>query len=120
MEKLSWSELVSATESNLEANLLIKKAKSQETVSNILSYVGGTLIGISVGQAIGNDNPNWTFAYVGGGISVIGIPFAFSAFNKVNEGVDKYNLSLKSLSFEFKPEFKIIANGNGIGLSMNF
>jgi hypothetical protein len=36
------------------------------------------------------------------------------------KGINLYNSSLNSTSSYFKPEFKIIANGNGIGLSMNF
>ncbi len=120
-QKINWKELVNATESNSEANLLIKKAKSHNTISNILAFAGGGLIGIPIGQSMSDREPNWTLAYIGGGIAVIGIPFTFSALNKANKGVDKYNLSLKSASsFEFKPEFEIIANVNGIGLSMNF
>ena len=120
-EKLNWKELVKATESNYEANLLIKKAKTHNTISTIAALVGGGLIGIPLGQSTTDREPNWTLAYIGGGIAVVGIPFSFSGFNKVNEGIDKYNLSLKSTSsFEFRPEFKIIANGNGIGFSMNF
>ncbi len=120
-EKLNWKELVKATESNTEANLLIKTAKSHNTISTITALIGGGLIGIPIGQSITDRDPNWTLAYIGGGIAVIGIPFSFSAINKSNIGVDKYNLSLKSTSmFEVIPEFKIIANGNGIGLSMYF
>ncbi|WP_435138260.1 hypothetical protein [Formosa sp. A9] len=120
-QKLNWKALDNATESNLEANLLIKKAKTHKTISNILSFAGGALIGIPIGQSISDQDPNWTLAYIGGGIIGIGIPFSLSAFNKANEGVDKYNLSLKSATaFEFKPEFKVMANGNGIRLSMVF
>ena len=120
-EKLNWKGLVKATESNTEVNLLIKKAKSQNTISTIAGLVGGGLIGIPIGQSTTPREPNWTLAYIGGGIMAIGIPFSFSAINNANKGVDKYNLSLRSTStFEFKPEFNIIANGNGIGLSMNF
>ena len=119
-EKLNWKELVKATESNIEANSLIKKAKSHRTISTISAIVGGGLIGIPLGQSTTDRDPNWTLAYIGGGIVAIGIPFTLSVFNKVNEGIDKYNLSFKSASFEFKPEFKVIANVNGIGLSMNF
>lgn len=120
-ERLTWKEVAKATESNKEANLLIKKAKSNNIISNALTIAGGALIGIPIGQSTTERNPNWTLAYIGGGMIAIAIPFTFSAFNKANEGVDKYNLSLKSAStFEFKPEFKIIANGNGVGLSMNF
>jgi hypothetical protein len=120
-QRLTWKEVIKATESNPEANLLIKKAKSNNIISNTLTMAGGALIGISIGQSTTERNPNWTLAYIGGGIVAIGIPFTLGTFNKANEGVDKYNLSLKSAStFEFKPEFKIIANGKGVGLSMNF
>ena len=120
-QKLNWKELVGATDSNIDANQLIKKAKNQRTISTILGLVGGGLIGISLTQSRSDEDPNWTLAYIGGGIAVVGIPFSFGAFNNVNKGIDAYNLSLKSNSaFRFKPEFKVIANGNGIGLSMNF
>uniref|UniRef100_UPI00404AB962 hypothetical protein n=1 Tax=Gelidibacter sp. TaxID=2018083 RepID=UPI00404AB962 len=119
-ERLSWSELVTATESHKEANMLIKKAKTNHTVSGILSTVGGVLIGIPIGQSISDKDPNWTLAYIGGGIAVVSIPFTLSAFNKVNEGVDAYNLSLQSTTSNFKPQFNIIATTNGLGLSMNF
>ncbi|WP_411765990.1 hypothetical protein [Winogradskyella sp. A3E31] len=120
-ERLSWSELIEATKSNTEANVLIKKAKSNRTVYQVLGFIGGALIGIPIGQAISNENPNWTLAYIGGGISIASIPFSFSAFNKVNKGIDKYNLSLKSASvYQFKPEFNFAINSNGVGLTMNF
>lgn len=120
-QKLTWKELVNATESNIDANELIKKARTHNTISNVLASTGGVLIGIPIGQSISDRDPNWTLAYIGAGIAVIGIPFTFSAFNKTNEGVDKYNLSLKSTSsFKFEPEFRIISNSNGVGLSMNF
>lgn len=119
-ERLSWSELVAATESHQESNLLIKKAKTNHTISSVLGVVGGVLIGIPVGQSLADKDPNWTLAYVGGGIAVVSIPFTLSAFNKVNEGIDSYNVSLKSTSTNFKPQFHIIGSTNGIGLSMNF
>ena len=118
-ERLSWKELVKATESNYEANLLIKKARTNRTVYTITQFIGGFLIGIPIGQSISDQDPNWTLAYIGGGISLASIPFAFSTFNNANQGVDKYNLGLKSAS-HFNPEFKLFATGNGLGISMNF
>src|SRR5690606_40428347 len=81
-ERLNWKELIDATESNHEANLLIKKAKSHNTISTISLMVGGALIGIPLGQSSANVDPNWTLAYIGVGMATIGIPFSFSAFNK--------------------------------------
>jgi hypothetical protein len=119
-EQLNWKQLVAATESNFEANELIKIARSH-TVSTITSAVGGVLIGIPIGQSLSDQDPNWTLAYIGGGITLISFPFTFSAFNKVNKGVDDYNLSLQSTSsFRNKAEFDFIVNSNGVGLSMRF
>ena len=120
-EQLNWKQLVAATESNFEANELIKIARSHNTVSTITSAVGGVLIGIPIGQSLSDQDPNWTLAYIGGGITLISFPFTFSAFNKVNKGVDDYNLSLQSTSsFRNKAEFDFIVNSNGVGLSMRF
>ena len=119
-KRLSWKNLVNVTESNIQSNLLIKKAKSQNTISNILAFAGGGLIGIPIGQSIYDREPNWTLAYIGGGIAVIGLPIAIKASKNAKKGIDLYNSSLNSTSGYFEPEFKIIANGNGIGLSMNF
>ena len=118
--RLSWKEVIKKTESNIEANLLIKKAKSQNTISSILAFAGGGLIGIPLGQSISNKDPNWTLAYIGGGIAVIGIPIAIKASKNIRKGVELYNSSLKSTTSHFQPEYTIIVNGNGIGLAMHF
>ncbi|MFD0863721.1 hypothetical protein ACFQ1M_16015 [Sungkyunkwania multivorans] len=120
-QRLNWKELATVTESHVEANMLIKKAKSHNTISSVLSLIGGGLIGIPIGQSITDQEPNWILAYIGGGVAVISVPFTFSAFNKVNKGIDKYNLSLRSTSKSvMKPEFSIIADRNGLGISINF
>ncbi len=120
-EKLNWKEAIAATESVAEANLLIKKAKTQITVSSVFLFAGGWLIGTPIGQSISDKDPNWTLAYVGAGLSIIGFTYSFSGHKKVTEGVEQYNQSLEATtSNEFKPQFNIIANNKGIGLSMSF
>jgi hypothetical protein len=119
-KRLSWKELVNETESNIEANLLIKKAKSQNTISNMLAIAGGGLMGIPMGQLLTGREPNWELAGIGSGIVFVGIPFAVNKLKNVKKGIDLYNSSLNPITSYFEPEFKVIANGNGIGLSMNF
>lgn len=120
-KKISWNELVEATNKNKEANHLIKKAKTHNTISNISALVGGVLTGIPIGQSITEGDPNWTLAYIGGGIFAISIPFTLSALNKANKGVDEYNQSLKpTASTYLQPSFDLIVNGNGLGLSVQF
>lgn len=120
-EHLTWKELLNTTESNVEAYNFIKKAKTNNTVSSVISFAGGFLIGIPIGQSIGKDDPNWNLAYVGGGLAVVSLPFALRALSSAKNGVVTYNESLKSTYHnQFKPEFKITTSGNGLGLRMNF
>lgn len=121
-KQLKWKELETATAGNREAFELVRKANAHRKLSGIAAFIGGLLIGIPIGQQNANlVEPNWTLAYIGGGISAIGVPFSFSAFNKVNRGVDTYNLGLKSASrYALDLEIKTICNRNGIGLAIQF
>ena len=120
-EKLDLQELYELTESQPEAHQLLKKGLKQRTYVNILSIVSGGLLAIPINQALYNKEENWTLAYIGAGIIVASIPLSLSAFNKINKGIDDYNISLKSAhSSNIKPKFFIITNNNGVGLSMNF
>ena len=120
-ERLNWKELEEATTAVENANLLIKKARGQHTTSIIMAVVGGGMIGWNLGQARNEDDPDYTLAYVGGAISAGSIGFSISSFNKVNKGVDMYNLAVnKTAHYQFQPEFLVVSNGNGIGLSIRF
>jgi len=119
--QMTMKNLVKTMESNKQAFDLIKKAQSNNTLASIIGFAGGGLIGWPIGTAIGGGDANWTLAGIGAGLVAIGIPISSSANKKTKQAVELYNSSLNSTSFyEFKPEFKVIANGNGIGLSMNF
>ena len=118
---MKMKDLVKTMESNQQAFDLIKKAQSNNTISSIFSGAGGFLVGWPIGSALGGGDANWTLAGVGAGLIAIAIPFSSGANKNAKQAVELYNSSLNSTSFyEFKPEFKIIGNGNGIGLSMNF
>ena len=118
---MSMRDLVNTMESNKQAFDLIKKAQSNNTLASIIGFAGGGLIGWPIGTAVGGGDPNWTLAGIGAGLVAVGIPISSSANKKAKQAVELYNSSLGSTSFyETKPELKVIANGNGIGLSMNF
>jgi len=120
-ERLTWRELEAATVAVEEANQLIKRAKSQRTISNVLAFVGGGLIGIPLGQQSADRDPTWELAYIGGAIAVVSIHLSFRAFNNVNKGVDTYNMAITpSTSYRFQPEVFVINNQNGFGLSVRF
>jgi len=121
VQRLTWKELVEATEAVEEANLLIKKAKTQNLIANISAGVGGFMIGFPIGQKINDYEPTWELAYIGGAILIAGFPFAIKAFNNVNKGIDAYNIAVaQSTSYRFQPEVFVINNLNGFGLVMRF
>ena len=115
-ERLNWKELDKATESNKEANLLIKKAMKNRNWDIAGSVLAGALIGIPIGQSVGGADPNWTLAYIGAGIVIATIPLTFSTFNNVNKGVDLYNQSLNEANNTYKPELQIKGGVHGVGL----
>lgn len=119
--EMTMRDLVKTMESNTQAFHLIKKAQSNNTLASIIGFAGGGLIGWPIGTALGGGEANWTLAGIGAGLVVVGIPISSSANKKTKQAVELFNSSLNSTSlYERKPEFKVIANGNGIGFSMNF
>lgn len=119
--QMTMRDLARTVESNQQAFDLMKKAQSTSALASVIAYTGGALIGWPIGTAIGGGDPNWALAGIGAGLVVIGLPISSGANKNAKQAVELYNSSLDTTSFhEVKPEFKIIANGTGIGLSMNF
>lgn len=121
-KQMKMGDLVKTMESNPQAFELIKKAQSDNVLASAIGFVGGGLIGWPIGTSLGGGDPNWTLAGIGAGLVVIGIPISSSVNKNTKKAVDLYNSSLNSSSFyyEFKPEFKLITSGNGVGLIMSF
>jgi hypothetical protein len=119
--KMSMKDLSNTLKSNQESFELLKKAKSNMTISLIIGSIGGGLMGYSFGSGVGEGDVNWAVAGVGAGLFAIGIPIASSADKKTKQAVDLYNSTLGLSTYhKFKPEYRIITNGRSIGLSLNF
>lgn len=120
-ELISIGDLVSIMENNTKALEILKKGRTNRSLSGVLGFAGGALIGWPIGTSIGGGDANWTLAGIGAGLVVVAIPISSSSNKKINQAVEMYNASLNGTSNNnFKPEFKIIANTSGVGLSMNF
>ena len=118
---LKMNDLVKTMESNQHAYDLIKKAQSNNAIATIFGGAGGFLVGLPLGAAIGGGDANWTLAGIGAGLIAIGIPISSGVNKNAKQAVELYNSSLNPTSFyPHKPEFNVIANQNGIGLSINF
>ncbi len=120
-KEMKMGDLVNTMQSNANALGFIKKARTNNTIASILGGAGGALIGFPIGQSLGGGDANWTLAGIGAGLIVVAIPISSSANKKAKQAVELYNSSLNLTSYyQFKPEFQIIANAKGIGLTMNF
>ncbi len=118
---MTMGDLVNVMESNPEAQNIMKKANSNNVLVSILGGAGGALIGYPIGTSFGGGDANWTLAAIGVGLVAVAIPISSNVNKSAEKAVELYNSSLNTTSFhEFKPEFNIVANGKGIGLSMNF
>ncbi len=117
---LKMADVVSALKSNEVAYKLARSAKSNLVISQLLGGAGGFMVGLPLGAAIGGGKANWTVAGIGAGLIIIAIPVSSGANKKMKKAVEIYNAELEQTSYRFKPEFKIISNRYGIGLTMNF
>ena len=118
---VSLGDLATIMEANTNAFELINKGRTNRSLSAVLGFAGGGLIGWPLGASIGGGDANWTMAGIGAGLIIIGIPISSSGNKKIKQAVELYNASLNaSADHTFKPEFNIIANAKGVGLSMNF
>jgi len=119
--RMTMRDLVNTMKSDINASSLIKKAQTNNTIATVLGGAGGVLIGVPLGQSLGGGDANWTLAGIGAGLIIVAIPISSSANKKTKKAIELYNSSLNSTSsYEFNPEFKLIANEKGIGFSMNF
>lgn len=118
---MTMRNLVETMEVNTQAFELIKKAQSSNTLVSILSFTGGGLIGWPLGTAVGGGDANWALAGIGAGLVAIAIPISSGVNKNAKQAVELYNASLNQTSY-FKPktEFEVIANSDGIGLSLKF
>lgn len=120
-ELISIGDLASIIKSNTNAFKLIKEGRTNRSLSAALGFIGGGLIGWPIGTVLGGGKANWTMAGIGSGLIILAIPISSGANKKINQAVKLYNASFKATSKNIlKPEFSIIANQNGFGLSMCF
>ena len=119
-EIIKMNQVYKIMKPNNRAYKLIKKAKSNNTISGIIGFVGGGMMGWPVGRSITGEKFNWTLFGIGAGIATISIPISIKSIKDVKKAVEIYNSSLnKTTHINHNPEFKMITNGNGIGLSIN-
>ena len=119
-KKLSFEQMVDVVKSNDKAYKEIRKAKSNTTLTNVLGFAGGFMIGYPLGALIRGGEPNWALAGVGAGLVVVSIPIASSVKKHVQTAVDIYNSDIKATSYHWHNELHLGLTQNGVGLNLRF
>lgn len=113
---ISVKDFVELTKSNQKAYDFALKAKQNKTASDIFSTIGGLMIGWPLGTALAGGEFKSEILYAGLGIACISIPFASGMSKNLRKAGDAFNGKTVADNIEYS----VIANANGIGLSLNF
>ncbi len=109
-------EFVELTKSNKIAHDYALKAKANKGAMDVFSTIGGLLMGWPIGTAIAGGEFKSELFLAGAGIACISIPFT-SGMNKNLKNAEE---AFKGNATAYNFEYSLIANANGIGLSLNF
>lgn len=118
--RLNMNELVNLMEPDSEAYDLMRSARSNSTISQIISIPAGALIGWPLGSAIGGGDPQWGLAAAGAGLLVLAIPISSAGNRKAQEAIALYNGSLSYSYSRRRPTIAFISTSTGVGLGITF
>ncbi|MGN7783063.1 hypothetical protein ACTJIJ_00995 [Niabella sp. 22666] len=117
--QLKSRELKNTLKTRAEAYNIYQSSKAVTTVSTILGYTGGFMMGWSLGTALGGGKPNWAIGGVGAGLVAVSIPLSISANKKVKRAVDSYNSTGNNTRYQPR-SMKIEMRPESIGLVYHF
>ncbi len=117
---LTMNTLQEFVQKNPNALVYFKKAKATSGFTSVLGYVGGFMIGWTLGSAIRGEEPPWTMALIGCGVIAVAFPIASGAENNLLKAVQTYNMGIKPSPQSLKYEIKLGVNQNGLGLAIRF
>ena len=116
---ISVKQMSEAMNNNPEASAYMKKAKTNYGASMVFNFAGGFLIGWPIGTALGGGEPEWGMAAIGGGLILLGIPFAKATNTNAIKAVDIYNASNGDIGARvYTLNFGL--SSRGIGITMKF
>lgn len=118
--RLSLNDLEVLFKENEQSLSYLSKAKSQNNFSQIISGIGGFLIGWPLGTAIAGGDPEWAMAGVGAGLVAVSIPIYIKSQNNAEKAVKFYNANRSLAKSYFKPNLSLVASSNMLGIKMSF
>jgi hypothetical protein len=109
---------------NGEAYNFVVKGEKLQKIGTGAAFIGGALIGYSVGSAAGGaEDPKWFLAGIGGGLVLLAIPIYSTANKKIQTGVEIYNEGLETGYLpekKFIDKISLVGSEYGIGLRATF
>jgi len=118
-EFLNVNQLLELMRNNPEAFMEMKRARSNSTLTSILGFAGGFMIGWPIGQSIGSGEANWGMAGIGAGLIVVSIPLYNSYKNHSTRAVNIYNEGLMRQS-KVNYQLNLCFTGKNMGLVLRF
>jgi hypothetical protein len=103
---------------NPEAYQEFKVARRKATISSVLGFTGGLLIGLPLGEAIAGANPEWIYAGGGAVLLLASIPFSSSFRGHAVNAIDLYNAHPPTSRIRVKPSLYFY--GTGASLVVRF
>ncbi len=120
-EQIKSSQVLEVLEVNTEAYDKFKSASEAYVFANIFGVAGIILVAVPAGMSIAGYESNWSMAWAGAGFIIVSIPL-FHKYNKSTiKALELYNGSLpQNINSSYKPQLKLGATQNGIGINITF
>lgn len=111
---------------NQEAIDRIRRARTNKTFAEIITYTGSFGIGFGIGMALSVNSENqfskkdketgWTIAGIGAGLTLTSIPLWMGYSKNIQKAIELENGTSESPT----AQLKLNVNGNGFGLAYQF
>ena len=117
---LTYRQLYEIMKDDSELEPIMNKAWSYKTFSNVTGFVGGFMIGWTIGTMISGHKPDYVIGGIGCGLLFLTIPTSSHGSKKARNAVDIYNKKYPTSFMNSKTEIKFAFNPNGFSLRFLF
>jgi hypothetical protein len=97
----------------------MKKAKGNSDAASVFAFLGGGLIGWTLGGLIGPEPPTWGLAAAGAGLILVALPFSSTYVKRATKAKEIYNSSLNQSGY-YPVKMNLGLSDHGFGLTMKF
>jgi hypothetical protein len=97
----------------------MKKAKANSDAASVFAFLGGGLIGWTLGGLIGPEPPTWGLAAAGAGLILVALPFSSSYVKRASKATEIYNNGISQPNAH-AIKVNLGLSDHGFGLTMKF